>query len=56
MALPILTHCLVVTNNLCGNSSSSKVFLFILNIAPFLFFEADFNLFNCVFVSLILPC
>ena len=56
MALPILTDCLIVINNSCGNSSFSVFFLFILNTAPFLFFEADFNLFNCVFVSLILSC
>ena len=34
----ILVVCLDVRNNLCGNSSSSKFFLFNLNIAPVLFF------------------
>ena len=47
----ILVVCLVVKNNLYGNSSSSKFFLFDLNIV-IVFFAADFDLFNCVFVSL----
>ena len=46
--------CLVFRNNLCGNSSYAKFFLFNLNVAPVLFFAADFNLFNCVFFSLTL--
>ena len=41
-------------NDSCGNSSSSKFFLFNLDIVSVLFFAADFNLFNCVFVSLTL--
>ena len=53
-AFLILVVCLVVRNNLCSNYSSSKFFLFNLNIVPVLFFSADFNLFNCVFVSLTL--
>ena len=48
----ILVICLVVTNNSCGSSSSSKFFVFILNIVSVLFFAADFNLLNYVFVSL----
>ena len=47
-----LVVCFVVRNNSFGNSSSSKFFLFNLNIVPTLFFAADFNLFNCIFVSL----
>ena len=54
MALNTLIDCLVATNNSCGSSSSSKFFVFNLNIAPFSFFAADSNLFNCVFVSLTL--
>ena len=49
-----LIVCLNVRNNSCGNSSSSKFFLFNLNIVPALSFAADYNLFNCVFVSLTL--
>ena len=47
----MLVVCLVVRNNSCGRSSSSKVFLFNLNIAPVLFFAADFKLFNCAVES-----
>ena len=43
----LLVICLIVRNNSCGNSSSSKFFSFILNIIPILFFDGDFNLFNC---------
>ena len=43
-----------IRNNSCGNSSSSKFFLFSLHFAPVLFFAADFNLLNCVFVNLTL--
>ena len=50
----ILVFCLIVRNNSCGSSSSSKFFLFNLNVFPVLFFAADFNLFNCVHVSLTL--
>ena len=53
-AFLILVVCLVVRNNSCDNSSSSKFFLFNVNIVPVLFFAADFNLFNYVFVSLTL--
>ena len=48
----ILVVCLVVRNNSCGSSSSSKFFVFFLNIVSVLFFAADFNLLNYVFVSL----
>ena len=41
-AFLIFVICLVVRNNSCGNSSSSKVFLFNLNIVLVLFFAADF--------------
>ena len=41
----ILVVCLLVTNNSCGNTSSSKFFLFNFNIVSFLFFAVDFNLF-----------
>ena len=51
-AFLILVVCLVVRNNSCGNSSSSKLFLFNLNIGPVLFFAADINLLHSVFVSL----
>ena len=54
MTLHILIDCLVVRNNSCGNSSSSNFFLVNLNIFLFLLFAADFNLFNCIFVSLTL--
>ena len=54
MAFLILVVCLVVKSNSCGNSSSSNFFLLVLNIVPVLFFAADFDLFNCVFVSLTL--
>ena len=54
IAFHVLINCLVVTNNSCDISSSLKFFIFNLNIAPFLFFEADFNLFRCVFVTLTL--
>ena len=47
----IFVVCLVVRNNSCGNSSSSKFFLVNLNVAPVLFFAVDFNLFNCAFFS-----
>ena len=53
-AFLILVVCLVRRNNSCDNSSSSKFFLFNRNIAQVLFFVADFNLLNCVFVSLTL--
>ena len=43
---------LTVRNNSCGNSSSWKFLLFFINIFRVLIFAADFNLFNCVFVSL----
>ena len=49
-----LVVCLVVRNKSCGNSLSSMFFLFILNIVHVLFFAADFNLFNCVSVKLII--
>ena len=54
IAILILVVCLIVRNYSCGNSSSSKFFLVILNIVPVLLFLADFNLFNCVFFSLTL--
>ena len=54
MAFLILVVYLVVKSNSCGNSSSSNFFLLVLNIVPVLFFAADFDLFNCVFVSLTL--
>ena len=45
---------LVARNNSCSNSPSWKFFVFN-NIVPvFCFFAADFNLFNCVIVSLTL--
>ena len=50
----ILVVCRVVRNNSWGNSSSWKFFLVILNVAPVLFFVADFNLFSCIFISLTL--
>ena len=53
-AFLILVVCLVVRNNLCVNSWSSKFFLFNLNIVPVLFIAADLYLFNCIFVSLTL--
>ena len=53
-AFLILVVCLVVRNNSCGNSASSKFFLFNLNIVPLLFLAAVYNLFNCLFVSLTL--
>ena len=43
-AFLILVVSLVARNNSCGNSSSSKFFLFSLNIVPVLVFAADFNL------------
>ena len=43
-----------IRNNSCGNSSFSKFFSFSLHFAPVLFFAADFNLLNCVFVNLTL--
>ena len=52
--LLILVACLVVRNDSCRNSSSSKFLLFNLNIALVLFYAADFNLFNYVFANLIL--
>ena len=54
MAFLVLVVCLVVKNNSCGYSSSWKFFLFDLNIILLLFFAEDFNLFNCVFVTLTL--
>ena len=54
MVFLILVVCLVVRNNSCGNYSTSKFSLFPLDIVPVLVFAADFNLFNCVFVSLTL--
>ena len=54
MGLLIFVVCFVVRNNLCGNSSSWKIFLVIFNIVPVIFFGAGFNLFSCVFVSLTL--
>ena len=50
----VLVVCLVVRNNSCDNSSSSRFFLYNYNVVPVLFFAADFNLFNCVFVGLTL--
>ena len=50
----VLGDCFVVRNNSCGYYSSSKFFLFNLNIVPVLIFAADFNLFNFVLVSLTL--
>ena len=47
----ILVVCLVVRSNSYGSSLSSTFFLFNFNLVPVLFFAADFNLFNCVFVS-----
>ena len=47
-----LVVCLAVRNNSCGNSSSWKFLMFFINIVRVLVFAADFNLFNCVFVSL----
>ena len=47
--------CLVVRNNSSDQSSSWLCFLFILNIVLFLlFFAADSNFCNCVFVGLTL--
>ena len=46
--------CLGVKNNSRGNSSSSKFFLFSLNILPVLLFSADFNLFKFLLVNLTL--
>ena len=40
----------VVRKNSCGHSSSSKFFLFNLNNVPALFFAADFNFFNCLYL------
>ena len=51
-AFLILVVCLVVRNNSCDNSSSSKFPLFTLNIVPVLLFAADFSLIGYVFVSL----
>ena len=42
---------LVAKNNSCGSSLPSKFFLFSLNVVPVLFFAAEFNLFDFVFVS-----
>ena len=50
----ILVVCFVVRNNSCGNSSFSKFFLGNLNAVLVLFFAADFNFFNCIFVTLTL--
>ena len=50
----ILVVCLAARNNSCGNSSSWTFFLFILNIVPVPYFASDFNLFNCVSLSLTL--
>ena len=50
----ILVLCLVVRNIFCGNFSSSRFFLFNVNIFPVLFLAADYALFNCVFASLTL--
>ena len=47
-AFLIFVVCLVVRNNSCGNSSSSKLLLFNLNIVLVLLFVSDFNSFNCV--------
>ena len=47
-----LVVCLVVRNKSFGNSSSSKFFLFYINIVPVIFFDADFNLLNCLFATL----
>ena len=49
-AVLIFDVCFVVRNNSCGNSSSSKFFLFNLNIVAALFFAADFNFSNCVYL------
>ena len=53
-AFLILVVSLVVWNNSYGNSSSSKFFLFNLNIVPVLYFAAAFTLVNCAFVNLTL--
>ena len=45
---------LLAKNNSYGNYSSSKFYSINLNIILVLFFAEDFNLFNCVFVSLTL--
>ena len=50
----ILTVCLMVGNNSSVNSSSLKFFLVNFNTVPILIFAPDFNLSNCVFVSLTL--
>ena len=50
-AFLIFVVCLFVRNNSCGNSSSSKFFLFNLNIVPVLLFAADFYLLDCAFVN-----
>ena len=49
-----LVVCIVVKNNSFCNSSSWKIFSFILNIVPVLFFAADFKLLHCAVVSLAL--
>ena len=46
----VLVVCLVVRNNSCSKFWSSQFFLLNLNIAHALFYTADFNLLNCVFV------
>ena len=51
-AFLISVVCLIFRNNSCGNSFSSKLFLFNLNIVPVLFSAKDFNLFNYVLISL----
>ena len=50
----ILVVCRVVGKSSCGNSSSSKFLSVNVNNVPVLFFVADFSLFNCGFVSLLL--
>ena len=48
----ILFFCLVVKNNLCGNSSSLMYFIVIFNVFSILFFAADLILLSFVFVNL----
>ena len=54
VAFLILVVCLAVRNNSYCNSSSGKILIFILKIVHVLFFAADLNLFDCVFVSVTL--
>ena len=50
----ILFFCLVISNNLSGNSPDSKFFLFTVDAVPALFFASDFSLFSWLFFSLAL--